>query len=122
MSVVEDGSVYQVGTYNGNPLAMAAARASLERVLTPDAYRHLDELNDRIVAGCEAVIERHRLPGYAVGVGSKGCVTFSPERVRRLRDLQGQPGRRRDRAGVALEHEPRHLHDARAARRSGRSR
>ncbi len=81
MSVVEDGSVYQVGTYNGNPLAMAAARASLERVLTPDAYRHLDDLNDRIVAGCEAVIERHRLPGYAVGIGSKGCVTFSTERI-----------------------------------------
>jgi glutamate-1-semialdehyde 2,1-aminomutase len=78
MSVVEDGSVYQVGTYNGNPLTMAAARASLEQVLTPDAYRHLDALNERILAGCEAVIARHRLPGYAVGVGSKGCVTFSP--------------------------------------------
>ena len=78
MSVVEDGSVYQVGTYNGNPLTMAAARASLERVLTPSAYEHLDALNDRIVGGCEEVIERHRLPGYAVGVGSKGCVTFSP--------------------------------------------
>jgi glutamate-1-semialdehyde 2,1-aminomutase len=78
MSVVEDGSVYQVGTYNGNPLTMAAARASLERVLTADAYRHLDALNDRILAGCEAVIERHQLPGYAVGIGSKGCVTFSP--------------------------------------------
>jgi glutamate-1-semialdehyde 2,1-aminomutase len=81
MSVVEDGSVYQVGTYNGNPLTMAAARASLERVLTPEAYRHLDALNDRILAGCEEVIGRHQLPGYAVGVGSKGCVTFSPSRI-----------------------------------------
>ena len=81
MSVVEDGSVYQVGTYNGNPLTMAAARASLEHVLTPEAYRHLDTLNDRILAGCEEVIERHQLPGYAVGVGSKGCVTFSPSRI-----------------------------------------
>ncbi len=81
MSVVEDGSVYQVGTYNGNPLAMAAARASLEQVLTPAAYRHLDALNDRIVGGCQEVIERHRLPGYAVGVGSKGCVTFSPQKI-----------------------------------------
>ena len=70
MSVVEDGSVYQVGTYNGNPLTMAAARASLEQVLTPDAYAHLDALNDRLLAGCESVIERHRLPGYAVGAGS----------------------------------------------------
>jgi glutamate-1-semialdehyde 2,1-aminomutase len=81
MRVVEDGSVYQVGTYNGNPLAMAAARASLEQVLTPEAYHHLDVLNDRILAGCGAVIERHRLPGYAIGVGSKGCVTFSPTRI-----------------------------------------
>jgi glutamate-1-semialdehyde 2,1-aminomutase len=81
MAVVEDGRVYQVGTYNGNPLAMAAARASLQQVLTPEAYRHLDALNERIVTGCEAVIERHQLPGYAVGVGSKGCVTFSTERV-----------------------------------------
>jgi len=78
MSVVEDGTVYQVGTYNGNPLTMAAARASLEQVLTPDAYRHLDALNERLLAGCEAVIARRRLPGYAVGIGSKGCVTFSP--------------------------------------------
>ncbi len=78
MSVVEDGTVYQVGTYNGNPLTMAAARASLEQVLTPPAYAHLDALNERLLAGCEGVIARHHLPGYAVGVGSKGCVTFSP--------------------------------------------
>jgi glutamate-1-semialdehyde 2,1-aminomutase len=81
MEVVENGSVYQVGTYNGNPLGMAAARANLLEVLTPDAYAHLDHLNDRILAGCEAVIAKHNLPGYAVGIGSKGCVTFSTEKV-----------------------------------------
>jgi glutamate-1-semialdehyde 2,1-aminomutase len=81
MSVVEDGTVYQVGTYNGNPLAMAAARASLEQVLTPAAYRHLDALNDRIVNGCQAVVDRYNLPGYAIGVAAKGCVTFSPTKV-----------------------------------------
>ena len=76
--VVESGAVYQVGTYNGNPLSMAAARASLEEVLTPDSYRHLDALNDRLLAGCQAVLDRYGLPGYPVGVGAKGCVTFSP--------------------------------------------
>ena len=81
MRVVEDGTVYQVGTYNGNPLGTAAARASLTEILTPEAYTHLDALNDRIVAGCQAVIERHGLPGYAIGVGAKGCVTFSPSKV-----------------------------------------
>ena len=122
MSVVEDGSVYQVGTYNGNPLGMAATRANLLEVLTPEAYAHLDRLNERILAGCEEVIRKHNLPGYSVGVGSKGCVTFSTGQDRRLRVLQGQPGRRHERAGLAVQHEPRHLHDARAARRSGPSR
>jgi glutamate-1-semialdehyde 2,1-aminomutase len=81
MAVVEDGTVYQVGTYNGNPLSMAAARASLTEVLTPEAYAHLDHLNDRLLSGCEAVIRKHNLPGYAIGVAGKGCVTFSPAKI-----------------------------------------
>jgi glutamate-1-semialdehyde 2,1-aminomutase len=81
MSIVESGAVYQVGTYNGNPLGMAAARASLSEVLTPEAYRHLDDLNERIVSGCQRVIDRYNLPGYAVGIAAKGCVTFSPVKV-----------------------------------------
>jgi glutamate-1-semialdehyde 2,1-aminomutase len=79
--VVTDGSVFQVGTYNGNPLGMAAARASLTEVMTPEAYEHLDRLNDRILAGCDEVIRRHNLPGYSVGISSKGCVTFSPKKI-----------------------------------------
>jgi glutamate-1-semialdehyde 2,1-aminomutase len=79
--VVERGGVYQVGTYNGNPLSMAAARASLLEVLTPEAYVHLDAMEERLLTGCQAVVERYGLPGYAVGIGAKGCVTFSPERI-----------------------------------------
>jgi glutamate-1-semialdehyde 2,1-aminomutase len=81
MSVIEDERVYQVGTFNGNPASMAAARAGLEQVLTADAYEHLDALNDRLMTGCEAVVEKYALPGYAVGVGAKGCVTFSPSKI-----------------------------------------
>src|SRR6185312_5230425 len=81
MSVVEDGSVFQVGTFNGNPLTMAAARASLYEVLTPHAYAQLGRLNERLLEGCGAVVDQYRLPGYTVGIGAKGCVTFSPVRV-----------------------------------------
>jgi glutamate-1-semialdehyde 2,1-aminomutase len=81
MQVVEDERVYQVGTYNGNPLSMAAARANLLEVLTPPAYEHLDRLNQRILEGCSRVIEEHRLPGYAIGIAAKGCVTFADERI-----------------------------------------
>ena len=49
--------------------------------MTPEAYAHLDRLNDRILAGCDEVIRKHNLPGYAVGIASKGCVTFSPKKI-----------------------------------------
>jgi glutamate-1-semialdehyde 2,1-aminomutase len=79
--VVEKGTVYQVGTYNGNPLAMAAARASLLEVLTPSAYEHLEAIEARLLAGCQDVVDRYGLPGYTVGIGAKGCVVFAPEPV-----------------------------------------
>ena len=79
--LVEAGKVVQVGTYNGNPLSMAAARANLLDVLTPEAYAHLDAINDRLMQGCQAVIEKFNFPGYAIGIGSKGCVTFSTEKI-----------------------------------------
>jgi hypothetical protein len=44
-------------------------------------YEHLDHLNTRILKGCQDVIDRYNLPGYSVGVGSKGCVTFSPVEI-----------------------------------------
>jgi len=81
MRLVEDGTVYQVGTYNGNPLGMAAARANLLEVMTPDAYAHLDRLNERILRGCQVVVDEHRLPAYTVGLGAKGCVTFATTKV-----------------------------------------
>ena len=81
MSAIADGRYDQVGTFNGNPLTMAAARASLTEVLTPEAYEHLDRINDKLLAGCQEVIDRHGLPGYTAGIGSKGCVMFSAEKV-----------------------------------------
>jgi len=81
MSVVESGAVYQVGTYSGNPLAMATAYASLTEVLTPAAYEWLNHLSDRIVDGCNEVIRSRNLTGYAVGTAAKGCVTFSTAKI-----------------------------------------
>ncbi len=81
MDAIESGKVFQVGTFNGNPLSMAAAKAGLLEVLTPDAYEHLDRINDRLVAGCQEVIDRYRLPAYPVGISSKGCVMFSDAKI-----------------------------------------
>lgn len=79
--LVESGDVYQVGTYNGNPLSIAAARANLFEVLTDEAYSHIAHLNDRILAGCNDVINRYDLIAHTVGIGAKGCVVFSENPV-----------------------------------------
>ncbi len=62
MEVVQSGKVYQVGTYSGNPLSMAAARTSLEQVMTPDAYKHLNYLNDRLITEMRRHLRQVRLP------------------------------------------------------------
>ena len=81
--------VAHLGTFNGNPLSMAAGVATLTRVLTRDVYPQLHRLADRLTAGCQAVIEEHGLPGYAINVGPKGCVMFTPARVTNYRDFIG---------------------------------
>jgi glutamate-1-semialdehyde 2,1-aminomutase len=87
MGHITSGHYDQVGTFNGNPLAMAAARAALTEVLTPGAYRHLDRLQQRMVDGVEQVIARTGLPAHVVAVGAKGCVTFSPTPIRDYRQF-----------------------------------
>jgi glutamate-1-semialdehyde 2,1-aminomutase len=84
--LMADGRVRQQGTFNGNPLVMAAAQATLVDVLTDAAYTRLHAANKTLMAGCERVIADYGLPAHTVGMGSKGCVVFSAEPVREYRD------------------------------------
>jgi glutamate-1-semialdehyde 2,1-aminomutase len=81
-SLVAGGQVRQAGTYNGNPLSMAAARASLRQVLTPAAYDELERLGDRMVTGCAQAIRAGGLDAECVGIGSKGCVRWGSDPLR----------------------------------------
>lgn len=81
MEVVRSGKVYQVGTYSGNPLSMAAARCSLEEVMTPDAYKHLNYLNDRLIREMDGIAAKYDFPGYTVGISSKGCFNFATGKI-----------------------------------------
>jgi glutamate-1-semialdehyde 2,1-aminomutase len=87
MGLIARGEYEQVGTFNGNPLTMAAARAQLTEVLDAEAYRRLDTLRERIVAGAERLIEQYDLPADVVAVGAKGCITFSTTPVRNYREF-----------------------------------
>jgi glutamate-1-semialdehyde 2,1-aminomutase len=85
-ALVADGTIHQYGTFNGNPLVMAAAEATLTQVLTEDVYAPLEATNERLKAGCQELIDRYGLPAYTEGLGAKGCVVFSAEPLREYRD------------------------------------
>jgi glutamate-1-semialdehyde 2,1-aminomutase len=85
MAHVASGGYEIVGTFNGNPLAMAAARAMLTEVVTPAAYATIDALRARAVTGIEAAISEYGLAAHVVAAGAKGCVVFRPEPVRDYR-------------------------------------
>ncbi|MGB6770440.1 MAG: aspartate aminotransferase family protein, partial [Candidatus Dormiibacterota bacterium] len=86
MALISEGRVSQMGTFNGNPLTMAASRATLTQILTPMAYAHFDAMDEVLQGGLDEVISDHELPVHAITMGARGGVTYRKERVRNYRD------------------------------------
>ncbi len=74
--VAPAGPVYQAGTLSGNPMAMAAGRATLER-LEPAGYQRLEELSARLADGLAAQARAAGVPVQVNRVGSMLTVFFS---------------------------------------------
>jgi glutamate-1-semialdehyde 2,1-aminomutase len=87
MEHVANDDYEMVGTFNGNPLSLSAARAMLYEVSTPEAYERLSALKAEIDLALGALIDKHDLPAHVVSIGAKGCATFSTEQVRNYRDF-----------------------------------
>ena len=65
------------GTLAGNPLSMAAARATLADVLTDDSFVGMIERADRFTAGVQATLDRHDLPWSVVQLGARAEYRFA---------------------------------------------
>ncbi len=82
------GPVYQAGTLSGNPLAMAAGKATLELVADEAAYERLEETSARLEEGLR---EAARAAGVRVTtsrVGSMLTVFFTDRQVRNYEDAK----------------------------------
>jgi glutamate-1-semialdehyde 2,1-aminomutase len=66
------------GTLAGNALASAAARATLEHVLTDDAFAHMAELATRYTDGVQGVLDEFRVPWVIVQLGARAEYRFTP--------------------------------------------
>jgi len=86
MDEIEHG-VAALGTFNGNPLSMAAGLATLTEVLTPEAYEHLAKLGTRLATGCQEVLDETGIKAVTTDLGCKGSLTFRDRPLERYRDF-----------------------------------
>jgi glutamate-1-semialdehyde 2,1-aminomutase len=59
------------GTLSGNALSLAATRATLEKVLTDEAFERMIALGERFEAGVHDVIAAHEAPWHATRLGCR---------------------------------------------------
>jgi glutamate-1-semialdehyde 2,1-aminomutase len=87
MSAITDGRYSQVGTFNGNPLTMAAARAVLTEVLTDDAYAKANDVGAYILEQSLATLHENGQEAHGYQFGFKVSVVYSNEPAKNYRDF-----------------------------------
>jgi glutamate-1-semialdehyde 2,1-aminomutase len=88
MDQITQGRVLHLGTYNGNPLVMAAAKATLSEACTPEATQASIDRNRRLLDRCDAIIAGAGLTAHTVQFGAKGCITWAAEPIKNYRDYK----------------------------------
>jgi len=66
------------GTTYGSALSLAAIRATLEQVMTPQAFERIAALGARLADGIERVIGARRLPWTAYRLGNRSGICLAP--------------------------------------------
>lgn len=79
--IAPDGPVYQAGTLSGNPLAMAAGRATLKLLQHPRFYEELNGKAERFADGLSAIASRTGMPVRLNRVGSMFTAFFTSSPV-----------------------------------------
>jgi glutamate-1-semialdehyde 2,1-aminomutase len=86
MGLISDHKVFHGGTYNTNPVAMAAGLATFREVLTRDAYAHVTKLNKKLVEGYNRELKSSGLEAYLASAGANGALMFFDKPIRNYRD------------------------------------
>jgi len=79
MSMISRGEVLHPGTYNGNPLAIAAANAAITELMKDDgaSYARLFQMSERLMSGCRESAARWGVPVSVQGLGPGFSVLFT---------------------------------------------
>jgi glutamate-1-semialdehyde 2,1-aminomutase len=88
METIVPGVVSHAGTFNSNPLCVAAGIATLSKVLTKNAMKKATSLSDTLAKAYKDIIEDEGLIAQISNAGVSGAVAFSSKPVTDWRSFQ----------------------------------
>lgn len=89
------GGVYQAGTLSGNPVAMSAGLATLEKLGSSEFYRNIEAKSNRLTTGLLSAAQSCNIPMIANKVGGMFGVFFTNNPlVRNFEDVCQCDGKR----------------------------
>jgi glutamate-1-semialdehyde 2,1-aminomutase len=86
MDLISQHKVFHGGTYNTNPVSMAAGLATFREVLTRDNYANVDKLGKKLADGYRKTIAKVGLQAYIAQAGANGALMLYPKEIRNYRD------------------------------------
>lgn len=81
MELIAQGIVQHSGTYNGNPIGLAAAEAALVELCRPGVYDLLNSLGTMLADGARTLLAQHGLPAVVHQTGPVLQILFTEQRA-----------------------------------------
>jgi glutamate-1-semialdehyde 2,1-aminomutase len=86
MDLISQHKVFHGGTYNTNPVSMAAGLATFRDVLTRENYAHVENLGKKLTDGYREIVAKSGLQAYVISAGANGALMLYPNEIRNYRD------------------------------------
>src|SRR5215472_3813093 len=86
MDLISQHKVFHGGTYNTNPVSMAAGLATFRSVLSRENYAHVEKLSKKLSDGYRQIIGKTGLQAYVISAGANGVLMLYPNEIHNYRD------------------------------------
>lgn len=87
MEQIVPGQIAHAGTFNANPLSVAAAIVTLSDILTKEGMGRVSELGNILGKGCAEILKDLKVPAATQFLGVSGTIHFGVEKVMDWRDF-----------------------------------
>src|SRR5205814_6855484 len=81
MDLISQHKVFHGGTYNTNPVSMAAGLATFRSVLTRENYVHVEKLEKKLTDGYRQIVAKSGLQAYIISAGANGALMLYAKEI-----------------------------------------